>query len=94
MPQIEERSPLLKGIGRGDVPEVRGYVIMTAKPGADVPLYSDVRGERDPLLAARRFGLGRTVVWASDVEGRWSGGPAAAERSARFWTRVLRWAGR
>ena len=87
----DEKSPLLRGVGRGEIPEVAGYVIMTAKPGADVALYTDVRGEKDPLLAAWRRGRGKTVVWTSDVEGRWSGGAASAKKSEKFWMQVIRW---
>lgn len=94
VPKLGRKSAILEEIRRGQIPEVRGYVILSARPGADVALYSDLRGEKDPLLASWRFGRGRTVVWASDVEGRWSGGSGAAERSAGFWARVLRWAGR
>jgi uncharacterized membrane protein len=92
VPKIEGRSPFLEGIRRGDLPEIGGYVIMTAKPGADVALYTEVRGVKDPLLAAWRRGRGKTVVWTSDAEGTWSGGAGSAEQSRKFWERVIEWA--
>jgi uncharacterized membrane protein len=92
VPKLGEKGAMLKGIRQGEVPEIRGYVIMTAKPGADVALYTDVRGARDPLLAAWRRGYGKTVVWASDAGGNWSGGAGSAKKSGRFWARMVQWA--
>lgn len=94
VPKPGEKSAILKGIGRGQVPEVKGYIVMAAKPGADVALYSDVRGTKDPLLAAWQRGHGKTVAWTSDAEGTWAGGVASAKKSAAFWSRLVRWSSR
>lgn len=91
VPKVEE-SPVLKGLRRGQIPEVRGYVVMAAKPGADVALYSDVRGTKDPLLAGWSYGRGKTVAWASDAEGHWAGGLTGLKRSGKFWICAVRWA--
>ena len=92
VPKPGEKNSMLKGIRREEIPEVRGYVIMTAKPGTDVALYTDVRGRKDPLLAWWGRVYGKTVVWTSDVEGHWAGGAGSAKESGKFWARVVRWA--
>ncbi|MCC7014411.1 MAG: VWA domain-containing protein [Planctomycetes bacterium] len=55
------------GVERAQVPEVAGYVETSARPGAEVLL--EVRGERDPLLATWRYGLGRVTTFASEPVG-------------------------
>ena len=92
VPKFGEKSAMLKGIRQEQLPELKGFVITTAKRGADVALYTDVRGLRDPLLAAWRRGLGKTVAWASDAEGRWSGGMVGSKMFGKFWAQVVRWA--
>ncbi len=94
VPKPGGKGAILDGIGRGEIPEVAGYIVMSAKPGAEIALYSDVRGDRDPLLAAWRRGRGKAVAWTSDAEGIWAGGAAPAARSAAFWLRLVRWASR
>ena len=92
VPKLGEKSPMLKGIRRDELPELTGYMIVTAKPGADVALYADVRGGKDPLLAAWRRGYGKAVIWTSDVEGNWSGGAGSVKKTGKFWARLMRWA--
>ncbi|SNS16591.1 Mg-chelatase subunit ChlD [Anaerovirgula multivorans] len=53
----------------GSMPNLYGYVSTTLKEGSHLILATDL-GE--PLLAERNYGLGRTMVWTSDLEGKWS----------------------
>lgn len=91
-PRFGEKSAMLKGISQEQLPVLKGFVITTPKRGADVALYTDVRGLKDPLLAAWRRGLGKTVAWTSDAEGRWSGGMVQSKMFGKFWAQVVRWA--
>lgn len=50
------------------VPPLGGYVSATPKPTADVLLLSH---QRDPILAAWRYGLGRSVAFTSDAKAKW-----------------------
>jgi Mg-chelatase subunit ChlD len=52
----------------GQVPPLGGYVSATPKPTADMILMSN---QRDPILAAWRYGLGRSVAFTSDAKGKW-----------------------
>ena len=50
------------------VPPLGGYVSATPKPTADTILISN---QRDPILSAWRYGLGRTAAFTSDAKGKW-----------------------
>lgn len=92
VPKFGEKSAILKGIRREQLPALEGYMVTAAKRGADVALYTDIRGLKDPLLASWRAGLGKTVAWTSDAEGRWSGGMVGSRVFGKFWAQVVRWA--
>ncbi len=79
-------APTLEGLA--PPPPLAGYVATVPKPAADVALASQ---RRDPLLATWRYGLGRTVAFASDDGLRWTGGWAAWPDVARFWSQAVRW---
>jgi hypothetical protein len=55
--------------GVSSLPQVYGYIASTPKDRAQVLLSSP---DGDPLLATWQYGLGRSLVWTSDVRGRWA----------------------
>lgn len=57
-------GPLVEGI-----PELDGYIGASVKDRAFNILTSDTG---DPILSAWQYGLGRSVAWTSDLNGRWS----------------------
>jgi hypothetical protein len=67
-------------------------MVTTPKPGAEVSLISDTRGMDDPILAIWRYGLGKTVAYTSDVDGRWSAKWIGWPSFSRFWSQVIRFA--
>jgi hypothetical protein len=73
-PEVELPSPVLKGIEA--LPQLRGYVLTTIKPRATTilrtPENKEQPGERDPVLATWRFGLGVTGAWTSDLGPSWA----------------------
>ncbi|MCX6339082.1 MAG: VWA domain-containing protein [Candidatus Aureabacteria bacterium] len=91
IPKIGEKSEMLKGISQEQIPRLLGHTITMAKDRAEVALYTDVRGPRDPVLAGWRCGLGKTVAYASDAEARWSKEMVGWEMFSKFWVQVLRW---
>jgi len=92
IPRIGEKSEMLKGISQEQIPRLLGHTITMARDRAEVALYTDVRGPRDPILAGWRCGLGKTVAYASDAEARWSKEMVGWEMFSKFWVQVLRWA--
>jgi hypothetical protein len=63
-------------------------VATTAKPAAQPLLLSE---QRDPILAAWQYGLGRAVAWTSDATGRWAAAWLAWPDFSRFWAGAVKW---
>ena len=53
----------------GGMPQLHGYVNTTPKTMAEVELISD---RKHVVYARRRYGLGRTAAWTSDMKGLWT----------------------
>ena len=64
-------SPIVDALD--NLPTLTGYVATTAKPAAQPLLLSE---QRDPILAAWQYGLGRAVAWTSDANRSMGGGLA------------------
>ena len=79
-------SEILNGITA--VPELHGYIGTSAKQTAKVILSSD---NREPILAAWQYGLGRTAAWTPDAKGQWSSDWMGWEKAQVFWKNVLSW---
>jgi uncharacterized membrane protein len=89
-PALASPSGVLAGVDLASLPDLQGYVATSAKPGATVALNGP---QRDPILVEGRYGLGRVVVWTSDVAGRWSAAllrsPAGGHVLANLVSNVL-----
>jgi uncharacterized membrane protein len=88
-PQLAVSTELVRGIGAGEFPTLRGYVSSSTKPRAEVPLLS-VNG--DPLLAHWQFGLGRAVAFTSDARPKWAQDWMGWSKYQQFWSQVANWA--
>ena len=66
-PAIALESPIVRGLN--GLPALRGYNGTEQKPTARTILVSP---DGKPILAQEQIGLGRTVAWTSDFDGRWS----------------------
>lgn len=75
------------------LPAIRGYVLTTAKPTADVPITSAIPANATefPLLAHWQYGLGRAVAFTTDAGQRWAVGWPGSPASAKFWSQLVRW---
>jgi len=71
VPEVAFTSPVLKGIGQLD--QLHGLVLTTAKPRAEVILKVPETEDVDPVLAVWRYGLGRTAAFTSDLSSNWGG---------------------
>jgi Mg-chelatase subunit ChlD len=90
-PEVRGDHPALRGLDLGSMPPLEGYVAASEKPGAQHPLGTH-RG--DPLLSLWRYGLGKSVAFTSDAEGRWSSAWLRWSGYAPFWSSVMRWVAR
>ena len=57
----------LKGLAPSNIPALGGYVLTYPKPRSELLM----RVDKDPLLVAWRYGLGRVMAFTSDLSGRW-----------------------
>ena len=88
-PQVAGGSEIIRGIGGGEYPSLRGYVATTAKGRAEVPLVSD---KGDPILAQWQFGLGRAVAFTSDARAKWASDWVGWGKYRQFWSQLAQWA--
>jgi Mg-chelatase subunit ChlD/CheY-like chemotaxis protein len=66
-PTVVAASGPLKGLPQTNMPALRGYVLTYPKARAELLM----RADKDPLLVAWRYGLGRVAAFTSDLSGRW-----------------------
>ncbi|UCH34490.1 MAG: VWA domain-containing protein [Armatimonadota bacterium] len=82
------RHETIAGIDWKRVPPLLGYVATSPKSLASVPLETS---QGDPLFAAWRFGLGRSVAFTSDAKARWAAHWLVWGGYGKFWPQALRW---
>ncbi len=70
------------------LPPLRAYVATTAKQTAETSLMSM---DDDPILTRWQYGLGRAVVWTSDLEGKWAPDWVSWGGTGRLWNEVVAW---
>ncbi|MFN2463035.1 MAG: VWA domain-containing protein [Candidatus Dormibacteria bacterium] len=87
-PAVDRPSGVLAGIAPGALPPLDGYVAATPKGAAEVVLRS---AQQDPVLAEWQYGLGRTVAWTSDIEGRWSKDLLASPAGGKLLANMVAW---
>ncbi len=83
--------PALAGIDVAALPELGGYLAMRPREGADVALEAP---NRDPLLAAWNYGLGRVAAWTSDTGEEWAATWIDHPIADAFWSRLVRYVAR
>jgi uncharacterized membrane protein len=86
-PQVKAWSPTIAGVDFASGPQLRGYVESKPKRFSDVLL----EAKKDlPLLAETHYGLGKTVVFLSDVKNRWATDWLGWPGYAKLWGQVVR----
>lgn len=87
-PLLAYPGELAAGFGPGAFPPLAGYQRAFPKPAAQVILASP---DQDPLLAAWRHGLGKSVAFTSDLDERWGREWVRWEEFSRFVGQLARW---
>ncbi|HWV57075.1 MAG TPA: VWA domain-containing protein, partial [Longimicrobiales bacterium] len=86
-PTWRERSADYLAALPDDLPPLAGYVLTTAKPGAELHLV----GPQDlPILASWRYGVGRVVAFASHAAGSWAAEWMADPAFPAWWAQIVR----
>lgn len=86
-PVIGASHEILSDPAMRQTPKLRGWVATELKARAEPAL----KLRTDPLLAAWQYGLGKSIAYTSDVQGRWSNEWVAWDGFGTFWDRVIRW---
>jgi len=86
-PVVKQRIEAVRGIEFGNAPPLLGYAAVKAREDAEVFLVTE---DDAPILARWQVGLGRTVMFASDVKNRWASGWLEWSGYGKFWTQLVR----
>ena len=87
VPLLAGSSAVLRATG-GEFPTLGGYVTTLPRNAAQVVLVSP---KGDPLLAQWQHGLGRSIVWTSDSEGRWTSTLNSWKSAPAFSSALVDW---
>jgi hypothetical protein len=86
--EVVTPHPTLRGFAAEQLPALHGYVATTIKPDAELVLQSP---QKDPVLAAWQYGLGRAVAWTPGAEAPWAADWSNWPEYGRFWAGLIRY---
>ena len=86
-PVLKRRMAAFEGIDIGQAPELKGFVASKARENAEVLLTTPAES---PLLARWQYGLGKTVVFTSDLKNRWASNWLEWPSYGKLWAQVIR----
>lgn len=85
------RSEVLAGFSARSYPNLRGYMETELKRNAHLDLAVSREGRKSPLMASWHYGRGKSLVWTTDLDGRWSRSWIRWQDLQRFWGKVFAW---
>jgi Ca-activated chloride channel family protein len=86
-PVLKRRMAAFDGVAIEDAPELRGFVASKARVNAEVLLATP---SESPVLARWQYGLGKAVVFTSDVKNRWAAQWLEWPGYGKLWAQVTR----
>jgi uncharacterized membrane protein len=86
-PLVKRRAEAMRGVDFATAPPLLGFASTKAKEGAELLLASESGA---PILARWQYGLGKAVVFTSDVKDRWAAQWLQWEGYGKFWTQLVR----
>jgi uncharacterized membrane protein len=86
-PVVKRKIEALRGLDFAAAPPLLGFASTKAKDGAEVFLATAAEA---PVLVRWQYGLGRSVLFASDVKNRWAAGWLRWEGYGKFWAQLVR----
>lgn len=87
LPVVKQRSHALAGVEFADAPPLGGHISVKARDTAEVILATQ---QGAPLLTRWQYGLGKTVLFASDVKNRWSAQWVGWKDYGKLWAQLVR----
>jgi Mg-chelatase subunit ChlD len=89
--RIAEAGPILAGFTEETLPPVTRWAVTRPRTGAELRLYVEADGRRDPLLATWQYELGRVAVVPLDFQAA-AAGWATWPGFSTLWAQLARWA--
>jgi uncharacterized membrane protein/uncharacterized protein YegL len=86
-PVIKRKIEALQGLDFAAAPPLLGFASTKPKEGAEVFLAT---AAQSPILVRWQYGLGRTVLFASDVKNRWAAEWLRWDGYGKFWAQLVR----
>lgn len=86
-PTVKRRIEAVRGLDFARAPALLGFVSTKEKEHAEVFLATSTGA---PLLARWQYGLGRAVLFASDVKNRWAADWLQWDGYGKFWAQLTR----
>ena len=84
-------DPVLRELAGRQLPALKGFVSTELKPGADLSVFVNSDGQRDPIIASWKTGAGKTLAVTTDASGRWSSLWVQDGLFEPLWDRMLDW---
>jgi Ca-activated chloride channel family protein len=88
LPSVWSANEIIGGISADQLPPLDGFVLSYMKNGAEKVLTALYDA---PLLAAWRYGLGKSAAFTADMGNRWGASWAAWDQFPRFAAQLVRW---
>jgi len=91
VPYSVSPDPVLRELAGRRLPALKGFVSTELKPGADLSLFVNSNGQRNPIIASWKAGAGKTLAVTTDASGRWSSLWVQDGVFEPVWNRLLGW---
>ncbi len=84
-------DPILKDLAGRQFPALKGYVSTELKPHAQLSLFVNRDGRREPIVASWKYGTGKALAVTTDSGGRWSSSWIRERVFSQVWNKLLGW---
>jgi Ca-activated chloride channel homolog len=91
VPYSETPDPVLRELAGRRLPALKGFVSTDLKPGADLSVFVNSNGQRNPIIASWKTGAGKALAVTTDASGRWSSLWVQDGFFEPVWNRLLSW---
>lgn len=85
IPKMTSTNQIVSSIMNNPIP-LSGYISTSSKDRADTILYSD---KDEPILALWQYGLGKSIAWTSDANGKWTLDYLRTDEGIEFFKRMI-----
>jgi Ca-activated chloride channel homolog len=84
-------DPVMRELAGRRLPALKGFVSTELKPGADLSVFVNSNGQRNPIIASWKAGAGKALAVTTDASGRWSSLWVQDGLFETVWNRLLTW---